>query len=381
MTIVAEVKLSGLRATRYGGLLGELELMAICLEYGGIPASFEALVGISGAGLRAHFFRPRDNPGTLDRPEEGRQDSFWSPRYAWTSLRHSNYGHTEAAAYFYGAEIKPLDLANPLENWKLLRYELDAGRPVIAYGLVEPGVPELVIGYRLSKNPLQQVLHVLSRACPGEAVEVDITGRKVLQGPEATYPNEIILVRPGQVASWRGTDGACFADMLRWSLAHQFNDRELVYETSRFYATGLEAYVAFAEFLRDRVPEELADPIVVDAQQTPAQLGRFAWAAVHQWRRSRLAFATFARQAADHLEAKQEPLGDLPGSLADLRALADAAQSAGEALEPVIEALRGDFAAVIVQEGVRELAAQELEKARESQRQVAQALKVLVRGA
>jgi hypothetical protein len=380
MSVVAEVKLSGLRATEYEGLLGELDLMAVCMEHHGLSTSFDALVGVGGAGLRSHFFRPRDNPGTLDRPEEGRRDSFWSPRYAWTSLRHGNYGHTEAVAYFYGAEIKPLDLNDPLQNWKLLRYELEAGRPVIAYGLVEPGVPELIIGFRLTKAPLQQVLYVLSRARPQEVVEVDIRGRKVLQGPEAIYPNEIILVRPGQVAPWRGTDGARFADMLRWSLGHQHSDRELVYETSRFYATGLEAYAAFAEFLRDRVPEELADPIVVDAQRTPHELGRFAWAVVQHWRRARVAFASFARGAADHLEAQQEPLGDLAGGLAELRALADASQAAAEALDPVIEALRGDFAAVIVQEGVRELAARGLEDAQEAQREVARLLKGLVQG-
>lgn len=376
MTIIAEVALDAPHTTRWPGLLGELDLISACLAGLGIEASFSQLTGLTGVGMRAHFFRPRDNPGTLERPEDNRPDSFWSPRYAWSSLRHTNYGHVEAIAYFYGVEIKPLQPTKTLDAWQAIRFELDEGRPLIAYDLLAPGVPSLIVGYRLHKNPLAQRL--LVRDLAGGIAEINLTGRAQLSMEGALFPNELLLVRPGQLAPWRGGDLERYADALRWMSQHQRMDRELIYETSRFYATGPRAFEAFAEFLTERAPEELADPIAASPEETPRALGRFAQEIAAQWWRSRAAFAEFARALAARLEAAgHPPLADLKGGAPALLDLADVTEATAEALIEVSSLLEGDPATIITHAPLREAAARAVLDAQERQRDAATALRAL----
>lgn len=339
------------------GLPEELALIRACARPLGLDAPLWKLAGVTGTAFRAHFFRPRDNPGMLDRPDPARPSEPWAPRYAWTSLRHNNYGHLEALSYFYGPQLRPVELPKVLELWRVLRFELEEGRPVIAWGLVEDGRPELVVGFRLEKSPLRQVLRVATRE---GLAEVDITGRKVLQGEGARYPNELLLVRPGTIPSYRGPDSARYADVLRWSWGHLRANKELVYESSRFYATGLAAWDAFAEFLLERVPEELADPVV--CPQAPARdMGRFAQAVVAQWAWARAQGAIFARALAEELDARGGGgLDDLRGGAAELRALGEACEACAKVLGDVAALLEGDPALVLLQPALRSAAAQAL---------------------
>ncbi len=361
MTRVAQAQVEGCRPTSMVGLLGELDLISVCMGKLDIEASPEELMLVSGAGFRTHFFRPKDNPGTIERPDPERHNMIWAPRYAWSSMRYCNYGHHEAVAYFYGLELKEYQLARALKVWQLIRFELDEGRPLICYGLVQSETPELIVGYTLDKGPIKQSITVLTSASE-TPVEIDITGREILQGKGARYPNEVILVRPDTVAPWRPTDEVRLADMFRWAEGHLRSHRELVYESSRFYATGPWAFEALAEFFLERVPEELEDPLVMPAADSARDMGKLAQATVSQWQSAARGVAVACQKVADKLETPT--LAEFAGGSAELSGIAVASAAVADALKEVEVLIQGDPVLMIANETVRKEAARQLLEAR-----------------
>lgn len=359
-TLLAQRHLEGFAPCAFDGLHGELEGLARMMAAAGVDTSFEGLMGVTGSALRTHFYFPEDNPGLRLGPDPDDPEAPWGPRYAWASLRHNNYGHLEAAAYFHGGEVRPVEGLGAVDTWKLLRFEIDAGRPVLAYGLGARLEPQLVTGYRLEKAPMRQLLTVTSRA--GAPVEVDITGRKPEQ--PGAFPREMILFRPGQQAPYRTSDQERLLDVLRWALGHARARRELVYEESRFFATGQRAFEVFARFVRELLPEELASPVEVAPEEAAAEVTAFCRAVLTDWSRARLAAATF-------LDAWAEPMAEvegLPGGPEALRALADGQRAAGSALAALGATLEPSDALVDPQ--AREHLAAGLDAALERERQL-----------
>jgi hypothetical protein len=229
-SLVASASLGGFRAAVGLGINAEVDLMGQCL---GVP--YAELMGVTGTAFRTHFFAPEMNPGLDD-----------APAWSWSSLRHNNYGQYESAAYYYGGQVFSVEHRNAVQNWKLLRFELDAGRPVILYGVAREPVPVLVVGYSLHRGPLRQSL-LLAGADP-----IDVTG-----GVLDTV--ELVLVRPGETPPHRGSDESRRVDVMGWAVGHVRANREMIYETSRFYAAGASALRQSARFLREAsTAEELA---------------------------------------------------------------------------------------------------------------------------
>ncbi len=309
------------------GINGEVAGLAACLRHAGVETSFEELMGVTATAFRTHFFRPRDNPGMPIGPVADNPGALWSPRFAWSSLRHNNYGQAESAAFYYGGEVRPIDGLDALETWRLLRFELDAGRPIIAYGLGDPIAPDLIIGYRLEKGPLRQIIVVQARQ--GQ-VEFDLTGRK--PADEGPYPRELLVVRPGAVVDYRGSDDARRVDALRWAANHTSTRRELVYESERFYATGPFAFEALCEFLRDLAPDELANPIEGDPGDIAATLTRFCAATLREWITARWAASAYLKGWSRALSrASRSPEG-IAATPDGLDALADLYRASALAL-------------------------------------------------
>lgn len=231
--IVAQAHVDGFSRSPGLGVNAEVGYIAQC--YGIDPVE---LMGVTGTAFRAHFFVPELNPGFDD-----------APPWTWSSLRHNNYGHCESAAYYYGGEVISVTDRNAVQNWKLLRFEIDAGRPAIVYGLIRsrpaPGdavLSALVTGYRL-ENPLAQFLTL------ADGDELEVTG-------EALGSAEIVLVRPGPTVSYRSTDAQRRADVFAWAAGHLRAPKELVYETSRFYACGASALRRASAFLLSEPTDE-----------------------------------------------------------------------------------------------------------------------------
>jgi hypothetical protein len=223
---LAEGAVEGFHVVPGMGINAEVAYMALCFGVDPVDAA-----GVTGTAFRTHFFTPAVNVGMED-----------APPWTWSSLRHNNYGHHESAAYYYGGEVIPVLDRNAVQNWKLLRFEIDAGRPAIVFGLTEPvDRPVLVTGYCLHNAPLRQVLTL------ADGAEVEVTG-------EILKTVEIILVRRGSQVPYRPSDEARRADVLKWAARHAMGTHELVYETSRFYATGASALEHAATFVRS-VPE------------------------------------------------------------------------------------------------------------------------------
>ena len=220
--MLAQGRVEGFAPAPGVGINAEVAYMAMCLGVEGVDVA-----GVTGTAFRTHFFTPEVNLGMED-----------PPAWTWSSLRHNNYGHHEATAYYYGGDVIPVTDRNAVQNWKLLRFEIDAGRPATVFGLdPNPARPVLVTGYDLYKAPLRQVLLL------ADGVEVDVTGA-------ALGDVEIILVRRGPRVPYRPTDEERRTDMFRWVVRHVRGEKELVYETSRFYATGASALRYAAGFVR-----------------------------------------------------------------------------------------------------------------------------------
>ena len=354
------------------GINGEVEGIAHCLVTAGVETSYDDVMGVTATALRTHFFRPRDNPGMPIGPVEGEPHKLWAPRYAWTSLRHNNYGQCESAAFYYGGEVRPVDDLNAVDTWRLIRYELDAGHPVVAYGLTEGLVPTLIVGYRLEKGPLRQILYVLTAA---GRVDVDVTGLK--RESEGRFPRELLLVRPGPCVHWRGTDETRRLDALRWAYSHARNGRELVYESSRFYATGPAAFDAFAEFLRDLLPAELDAPISSTVEEAPVQLALFCRAIIESWASARGAAQAYFNQWSDRLRSEDRNLEGLEAGAQSLVDLADSHGRCLATLEGLLSELPsapGPAGASICDGALRERLALGIEEARAQELKSVQSL-------
>lgn len=296
------------------GVHGELEGVAACMIAGGVEgASFEALMGISATAWRTHFFRLSDNPGMRLGPDPETPNQIWGPRYAWTSLEHNNFGHHESLSHYFGGDVLVLEKIAWDALWKVLRFELDAGRPLVVSGL--PGRQAhratLVTGYTLTPRPMALTLHTHD-----DADDAVFTPR------DGTPTCRWTLVRPGPCVDYRRSDEDCRQEAARWALRHMRNRRELVYETERFYAVSLQAFDAFAAFWTELVPAELSAPIVTEPDAVVDDLARFGHAVAAQWSQARRAAAGYARAWAETSRLDAEAL----------RAYADAADQTAEAI-------------------------------------------------
>lgn len=284
------------------GLHGEVEAIALCLQEAGVETSFDTLMGLTGTAFRTHFFRLADNPGMRLGPDPANPNIIWGPRYAWTSLLYNNFGHYESAAYFYGGDMVQRERLSWDELWKVLRFELDAGRPVALYGLSgqDPWRPVLVRHVALSKAPL-------SLSFPGLEPEVAWT-------PKGGTPGNIkvVLVRHGETKPYRPSDNVRKREVLRWALRHGTSRRELVYETERFYAVGLAAFEALGAFLDTEIAAELADPIGQTTSEAAQDMGRFLAAITQQWTEARRCGAAFCEAWAHTLDAVPPSKDDGP---------------------------------------------------------------------
>lgn len=322
------------------GLHGEVEAISCCLRHAGIDAPIDEVMGVTASAFRTHFFRPDDNPGMHVGPNPDDPNAIWGPRYAWTSLQHNNYGHVESASHFFNAEIRDVRDLDPLTTWKLLRFELDDERPLFAVFGDDPLKVELVVGYRLEKSPLRQ--WVLVQGEDG-LKRVDLTGRDPRKRPDGLpWPHTIWLVRPAAAKPYRSSDDTQRVAALRWSLAHARKRRELVYESSRFYAVGLRAFTAFAEFLTDLVPQELAEPIEQSAEEAAEDIDRYCLETLRAWRDARVMAARYLTRWSQSLRddpRQVEGLGDDP-ALA-LEPLPPRYQATADRLAQLVEAFEG----------------------------------------
>jgi len=351
-TLVHEQLLPPLPRPDAWGIAAELQGIAACYVAAGVATSFEELMVVTGTAFRAHVFSIKLNPGLRLRPDPEQPNAMWSARYLWSSLQHNNYGHTEATAYYLGGEVRDAVGMDVLEFWKVVRFEVDAGRPLVLYGGRAAHRADLIVGYRLERDPMRQVIYLqgdgeviplelpaptlqVSKGAPAARVIAD--GAITLPRPESDRPQrppmpgeQLFLVRPGPLQAYRSSDAERIRDVLRWAVEHGHHRKELIYETSRFYATGLQAFEAWASFLTEGIEEELASP-TSDADDPVADLALHTAITAQEWSRARRVAATWLRAHAGEA---------LPTAVT--RPTADAYDRVADALEYV----RGIFAPV-----------------------------------
>lgn len=378
---VQEVILPALTRPDAWGIHAELQGIAACLQAGGVETTFQELMVVTGTAFRTHAFAIDDNPGMRLGPDPSDPNAIWAPRYTWTSLRHNNYGHVESAAFYYGGEVHEVTGIDVLKFWQVVRFEVDAGRPLVLYGH-RPHRAELIVGYRLERSPLRQVVHLqgedglmsLELPPPSEydrargKIEV-LTTDGAIHVPRAYRDNlarpimpgeHLLLVRPGPRVDYRGSDADRIRDAMRWGVEHGSNRKELVHETSRFYATGLRAMEVWATFLEEGVPQELASP----SSTAPDPLGDVALhttVTAREWARARTS-------AAIWLRARGEVVLQSPTA----HAIADAYERAATALTGVLELFDGSDEvqrAAIRDDGLRRLAATRVREAAAAERE------------
>lgn len=278
--ILAQARVNGYGVEEGLGINAEVAYMAQCLGQDRVD-----VMGVTGTAFRAHFFAPELNPGMADPPP-----------WAWSSLRYNNYGHHESAAYYFGGEVIPVLDRTAVQNWKLLRFEIDAGRPAIVYGLdPHPARPVLVVGYALHKAPLAQFLTLV------DGREIEVTG-------DVLGATEIILVRQGAQVPYRPSDEERRADMFRWVAGHVRTSKELIYETSRFYATGASALEKAAAFSGGAEGDAVGFLVAWAAEYTRARQAALEFVGRHHVRLTEvLSEVLAAAVAAEALLASGDP--------------------------------------------------------------------------
>jgi hypothetical protein len=229
-----------------GGLVGVIEAVhaALDAEMDDAPSAQELLC-MSGVAFKNYVFEPEFN-------------QFEDPVRAFSSEAHfvCNYGPFESLAYFTGYDIKEFNGISRDDFWKLLRFELASGRPVVSMGMKGALQPLVVTGYDES----DKVPKVTVRRARSQTPEdVDLTGEAEMQADHPSFSNWLVIVRTGEAAEWTPSANRQRLRVLRWAESHAQRPKEFSQETRENYAPGLGGFDAFQRFLEAHDAEDFVD--------------------------------------------------------------------------------------------------------------------------
>lgn len=200
------------------GAVGLVQAVGVSAAAQGADVDLDEWLCVSSSALMTYAFDPK-----LNRHEAS--DRHFSADGEW----FSNYGVLESLGYFSGWHARDLNGPSTEDLWKLVRYELALGRPLVSQGFGGKGVV-LLTGYR---------------DLPG-VHEVTVTDGSTTwtfnlqnppQGDSEVFVNYIITVRqgePGLTSRSRQIEG-----VLRWTIDHGFGSKEFFHETRENYVPGL----------------------------------------------------------------------------------------------------------------------------------------------
>ena len=166
-----------------------------------------------------------------------------------------NYGPFESISYYTGWDVKEFDGVSTEDFWKLVRFEIASGRPVVSLSLGGPLEPVLVVGYDF--EPRKQTLDVVRPGKP-EASTVDVTGMTDFQPEAESFTNWLLIARPSESPEWASSHTRQRLRVLRWAARHAKNRKEFSQETRENYAPGLRGFESFLDQL-DRLGDEDVD--------------------------------------------------------------------------------------------------------------------------
>lgn len=243
-----------------GGFTGMLEGLSLILglEYGDEAPDLREMLCVSGVAFKNYVFEPEFNQFEDPVPEFSKEASFVC-----------NYGPFESLAYYTGYDIKEFNGISRDDFWKLLRFELASGRPVVTMGLKGPLQPALVTGYDESdRSPIATV----ARARSSESEDVDLTGERYMQGENESFRNWLVIARPGEQSEWTPSANRQRLRVLRWADTHAERPKEFSQETRENYAPGLSGFNSFQNFLErhesaDFDATEMVDCVVTHVEE------------------------------------------------------------------------------------------------------------------
>lgn len=200
------------------GLTGLVQAVAISAASQGAKPDVDEWLVASSAAFSTYVYDPALNM-YAEGAEFSRDGDFFS-----------NYGALEALGYFSGWYGKDVNGATDEDFWKLIRFELASGRPLVSVGF---GTDDVVVltGYREGKGA-----RVVTVSNGRSSHEFDLmSGRP--QGESENFVNYVVAVRPGDrglLALERQAAG-----VLQWAVRHAFAGKEFLHETRENYAPGL----------------------------------------------------------------------------------------------------------------------------------------------
>lgn len=282
------------------GISGYVECVQLALKRGGLELSLDELLCVSSASFARYVYDPKLNPHETD-------DREFSP----LGELFSNYGVFESLGYYTGWRISELNEMSDVDFWKLLRFELASGRPMVSVGFGELN-PVMLIGYREDHN--QRWVTVWSN---DGVHEVDFSSIRRPQGDSEVFVNFAVIVRESTSPDWAASKNRQRMAVLHWAVRHNKTQKEFLHETRENYAPGRSGGDVIVQSLR-----KLGDDV---------ELAQYLSAHVQGQRRSKLAAANV--------------LGDWGRDLAaevDVEEVATALGDAATEFEKAIAALGAD---------------------------------------
>ncbi len=208
------------------GAVGLVQAVGVSAEAQGAAVDLDEWLCASSAALMTYAFDPK-----LNRHEA--TDRYFSEDGEW----FSNYGVLESLGYFSGWHARDLNGPSTEDLWKLVRYELALGRPLVSRGFGGRGVV-ILTGYRDLPG-----VHEVTVTDGATTWTFDL--RNPPQGDSEVFVNYIITIRQGDL----GLTGRSrqIEGVLRWTIDHGFGSKEFFHETRENYVPGLAGTEVIAQ--------------------------------------------------------------------------------------------------------------------------------------
>lgn len=200
------------------GLAGYVQAVGAALRYQNLQVMDDDLMCASAAPFATYAYSP-----DINKHEDPR-------RFSTLGEHFSNFGVFESLGYYTNSMISEVNGISNAEFWKLVRFELNLGRPLVTTGLGRTDGAVLIVGYEDRPDARHLILW------DSERRGVDLMKDEKPQGDSDVFVNFATIVRAGGPFA---PSPKMKATALRWACNHARKWTEFFHETRENYLVGL----------------------------------------------------------------------------------------------------------------------------------------------
>lgn len=238
------------------GLAGYVQAIGAALRHQGLLVNDDDLMCASASSFATYAYSPE-----INKHEDPR-------RYSYLGEQFSNFGVFESLGYYCNSAVAEVNQIPDDEFWKLVRFELNLGRPLITTELGRGDGAVLIVGYEDHPGVRRLILWDSERRV------VDLQKDEKPQGESEVFVNFAVVVRAGGPFA---PNPRMKVTALRWACNHARKWTEFFHETRENYLVGFSGGRFIADMAETSMNAEEAawfDSHVKSRIETRAAAGR-----------------------------------------------------------------------------------------------------------